>query len=47
LQNNVAVSQIKLIEQNKWRNTCKHHVARWQRPSEFLDETYPAKSRGM
>jgi len=30
-QNNIAVSQIKLIQQNKWRNTCKHHVARWQR----------------
>jgi len=75
-QNNIAVSQIKLIQQNKWRNTCKHHVARWQRrlanevasrielhasqithpcltpplggiPLEFLDETYPAKTRGM
>ena len=40
LQNNIAVSQIKWIQQNKWRNTCKHHVARWQRRLANEDVTY-------
>jgi len=27
LQNNVASSQIKVIQQSNWSNTCKRHIA--------------------